>query len=235
MSGLLVKLKVCEKYLLTKVSETIQVNFTKLENRPIINLQINNIYFSATLDTGSSFTIIPDKHFQQLKIPESKLNTEKNYSIQSASQIISNAVKVTLTLSVKIKNSDDSYQYINQMFLVLREKLSLPTILLGNDFLSVSNSQIIYHKDKPVSLFINEQNVNCCQGMQDNSYFTECLKSNVPTLGTPVPTLATPVPTLVTHPPTLATPPSPQSENVHIEPTKIMKIYPPPPNMKKKF
>ena len=111
------------------------------------------------------------------------------------------------------------------MFLVLREKLSLPTILLGNDFLSVSNSQIIYHKDKPVSLFINEQNVKCCKGMQNNFYFTECLKSNVPTLATPVPTLATPVPTLVTHPPTLATPPTTQSANVQIEPT--FSIFPP--------
>ena len=67
LSGLLVKLKVCEKYLLTKVSEKIQVNFTNLENQPIINLQINNIHFTAILDTGSSFTIIPDKHIQQLK------------------------------------------------------------------------------------------------------------------------------------------------------------------------
>ena len=67
-SGLLLKLKVCEQYLLTKASETIQVNFTNLESQPIIKLEINNIHFSATLDTGSSFTIIPDKHFKQLKI-----------------------------------------------------------------------------------------------------------------------------------------------------------------------
>ena len=92
ISALLVKLKVCEQYLLTKASEKIQVNFTNLESQPIIKLEINNIHFSITLDTGSSFTIIPDKHFQQLKIPISKLNTEKYYSIQSASQIVTNAV-----------------------------------------------------------------------------------------------------------------------------------------------
>ena len=32
ISALLVKLKVCEQYLLTKASETIQVNFTNLES-----------------------------------------------------------------------------------------------------------------------------------------------------------------------------------------------------------
>ena len=40
--------------------------------------------------------------------------------------------------------------------------------------------------------------------MQDNIYFTECLKSNLPTL-------ATPVPTLVKHASTLATPPTPHT------------------------
>ena len=94
----MVKLNVCKKYLLTKVSETIQVNFTNLENQSIINLQINKIHFTATLYTGSSFTIIPDKHFQQLYITDSKLNTEKNYSIHSASQMVYNAVNGTLTL-----------------------------------------------------------------------------------------------------------------------------------------
>ena len=60
-------MKVCKNYLLTKVSETIQVNFANLENLPIINLQINNIHLSATLDTGSRFTIIPDKIFNNIK------------------------------------------------------------------------------------------------------------------------------------------------------------------------
>ena len=104
------------------------------------------------------------------------------------------------------------------MFLVLRDILSLPTILLGNHFLRASNSQIIYHKNKPVSLCINEQDVKCCQGIQDNSYFTECLKSNVPIL-------ATPVPTLVTHPPIHTAPPSLQFEKVQTKPT--FSIYPP--------
>ena len=68
-----------------------QVNFANLDSQPIIELEINNINFSFTLDTGSSFTIIPAKHFQQLNIPISKLNTEKNYSIQSRSQMVSRA------------------------------------------------------------------------------------------------------------------------------------------------
>ena len=88
----------------------IQVNFANLDSQPIIKLDINNIHFSATIDTGSSFTIIPAKHFQQLKIPIRKLNTEKHYSIQSASQMVTNAVQGTIILSVKINNFDNSFQ-----------------------------------------------------------------------------------------------------------------------------
>ena len=71
---------------------------------------------------------------------------------------------------------------MDHTFLVLRDTLSLPTILLGNDFLRANNSQIIYHKNKSVSLCINDQDVKCVKGIPDNSYFTECLKSNLPTL-----------------------------------------------------
>ena len=84
LSSLLVKKEICEAYLLSRKTELIQVNFAKLDTQPIIKLKINNINFPSTLDTGSSFTIIPAKHFQQLKIPISKLNSDKNYSIQSA-------------------------------------------------------------------------------------------------------------------------------------------------------
>ena len=98
ITSLLVRNKVCEAYLLEKKTEMIQVNFAKLDNQPIIKLKINHINFSSTLDTGSSFTIIPAKHFQQLNIPISKLNREKNYSIQSASQMVKNAVQGTITL-----------------------------------------------------------------------------------------------------------------------------------------
>ena len=110
-----------------------QVNFANLDSQPIIELEINNINFSSTLDTGSSFTIIPAKHFQQLKI------IEKHYSIQSASPMVKNAVQGTIILSVKIKNFDNSFQFIDQTFLVLRDTLTLPTILLGNDFLRANN------------------------------------------------------------------------------------------------
>ena len=116
ISALLVKLKVCEPYLSTKATEMIQVNFTNLDSQPIIKLEINNINLSSTLDTGSSFTIIPDKHFQQLKIPISKLITEKNYSFQSASQMVTNAVQGTISLSVIIKNFVDSYQFMIKRF-----------------------------------------------------------------------------------------------------------------------
>ena len=38
ISALLVKLKICEPYLLTKATEMIQVNFTNLDSQPIIKL-----------------------------------------------------------------------------------------------------------------------------------------------------------------------------------------------------
>ena len=132
--------------------------------------------------------------------------------------MVSNAVKGTLALSVKIKNSNVTFQYSTQLFLVIREKLSIPTILLGNDFLRLSKSPIIYHKDEPVSLYINEQSVDCYKGLQDNIYFTECLKNITPTLTTPAPALSTPAPTL-------STPTPPQFENAQIEPT--FSIFPP--------
>ena len=110
ITSLLVRNKVCEAYLLEKKTEMIQVNFAKLDNQPIIKLKINHINFSSTLDTGSSFTIIPAKHFQQLNIPISKLNTDKNYSIQSASQMVKNAFQGTITLSLKIMYFDNSFQ-----------------------------------------------------------------------------------------------------------------------------
>ena len=66
IESLLVKKNVRESYLLTKNTEMIQVNFANLDSQPIINLEIKNIPFSSTLNTGSSLTIIPAKHFQQL-------------------------------------------------------------------------------------------------------------------------------------------------------------------------
>ena len=126
--------------MLSRKTELIQVNLAKLDTQPIIKLKINNINFSSTLDTGSSFTIIPAKHFQQLKISISKLKTDKHYSIQSASQMVKNAVQGTIILTLKIQNLDNTFQNINQTFLVLRGTLTLPTILRGNDFLQANNS-----------------------------------------------------------------------------------------------
>ena len=150
LSSLLLRKKICEAHLVARKTALIQVNFAKLDTQPIIKVKINNIDFSSTLDTldtGSSYTIIPAKHFQQLKIPISQLNSDKNYSIQSASQMVKNAVQGTITLPLKIQNLDNSFQIINQTFLVLRETLTLPTILLGNDFLQANQSQITYDKN----------------------------------------------------------------------------------------
>ena len=62
---------------------------------------------------------------------------------------------------------------------------------------------IIYDKNRSVSLCINYQDVKCVKGIPDNSYFTECLKSNLPPL--------------VTQPPTPTAHPSPQVEKVQTE------------------
>ena len=117
--------------------------------------------------------------------------------------MVKNAVQGTITLPLKIQNLDNSFQIINQTFLVLRETLTLPTILLGNDFLQANQSQITYDKNS-VSLSMNGQNVKCITGSSDNSYFAECFKPTLP-------------------PNTTQTPPP--VETVHVEPA--FSIFPP--------
>ena len=54
ISALLVKLKVCEQYLLTKASETIQVNFTNLESQPIRKLEKTTFISQQLLTLGQA-------------------------------------------------------------------------------------------------------------------------------------------------------------------------------------
>ena len=67
LASLLVKKKICEAYLLIRKTALIQGNFAKLDTQPIIKVKINNIDFSSTLDTGSSYTILQRNIFNNYK------------------------------------------------------------------------------------------------------------------------------------------------------------------------
>ena len=93
-----------------------------------------------------------------LNIPASYLDKSKHYSIQSAPDLVKNAVQVTIYLSVIIDNANGTKQKLNQKFLVLRPDLSLTLPLLGSDFLRANNSVIQYDKEG-ISLVLNNFHV----------------------------------------------------------------------------
>jgi hypothetical protein len=79
-------------------------------------------------------------------------------------------------------NQDKTYQFISCPFLVLREHLSLPTILLGNQFLYQTNSNLtyndvglvtvqIYYKYKYKYKYKYVENLQTCNA--DEVYFTK--------------------------------------------------------------
>jgi hypothetical protein len=146
-------------YLLARKCTTINVNLTN--NQPNLVISIQNCKMLSLVDTGSFFSILPSKHFQQLNIPSEYLDKSKNYSIQSATNLVNNAVQGTIHLSVDIDNVNGTKQKLNQRFLILRPDLSLtlPLLLLGSDFLRANKSVIQYDVEK-ISLVLS--NVHVC-------------------------------------------------------------------------
>ena len=98
-------------------------------------ISVNDCKMSGLVDTGSFFSILPAQYFAKLGISSQHLDKSKNYSIQEATNLVSNAVQGTINLVVQIKNVDGTVQKISQNFLILRSELGLTMPLLGNDFL----------------------------------------------------------------------------------------------------
>ena len=152
--SLLVKCKLCPDYFLSRKCTTINVNL--MNNQPNIVISIQNCKMLSLVDTGSFFSILPSKHFQQLNIPSEHLDRSKNYSIQSATNLVTNAVQGTIHLLVIIDNVDGTKQKLTQKFLILRADLGLNMPLLGSDFLRANKSVIQYGVDKILLVLINQ-------------------------------------------------------------------------------
>ena len=68
------------------------------------------------------------------------------YTIQSATNLINDAVLGTIKLSLTIFNYDKSKQVIPTEFLILRQIYTLPSILLGTPFMTQNGVQISFDK-----------------------------------------------------------------------------------------
>ena len=174
MANLFVKHKIiAESYLRCNVTN-IEINLTDINDQPKIKIQIGQNKFIVVLDTGSSFNILPYSHFKDLNIPLSNLCKTSKYTIQSATHKESDAVIGSIQLTMRIMNQDKSYQFVSCPFLVLREHLSLPTILLGNQFLYQTNTQMTYNDVGLVKVQIDYkyvENFQTCNS--DEIFFTK--------------------------------------------------------------
>ena len=148
-----------------------QKNLTDTNDQPKINIQFGQIQFTVVLDTGSSFNIMPYSHFKDLKIPLSNLCKTSKYTIQSATHKESDAVIGSIQLTMRILNQDNTCQFVSCPFLVLREHLSLPTILLGNQFLYQTNTQMTYNDVGLVKVQINYKFVENFQNCNSEEIF----------------------------------------------------------------
>ena len=174
MANLFVKHKIiAESYLRCNVTN-IDINLTDVNDQPKIKIQIGQNEFIVVLDTGSSYNILPYSHFKDLNIPLSNLCKTSKYTIQSATHKETDAVIGSIQLTMRIMSNDKSYQFVNCPFLVLKEHLSLPTILLGNQFLYQTNTQMTYNDVGLVKVQINYkyvENYQTCNS--DQIFFTK--------------------------------------------------------------
>ena len=75
--------------------------------------------------------------------------------IQSTTHREPDAILGSGKLNFKIDNCDGTSQIINCPFLVLKEHLSLPTILLGNQFLYQTNCNMEYNEAGFINVKVN--------------------------------------------------------------------------------
>ena len=110
----------------------------------IIRATIATHSTSCILDTGSTFCLLPHHVWENLKLNKNLLNTKVQYNISSASHKVNNAVAGQIILNFTIYNKDGDTQIIRQNCLVLRPTLDLQYVLLGNDYLSNNDVQILF-------------------------------------------------------------------------------------------
>ena len=155
--GVLAKAQIVCKSWLTKPVEEIEAN--SLDPGLMIKAIVKEYPTSCVLDTGSTFTLVPYHVWKNLNLNQSLLNTKVQFNINSASHKVKNAVLGQLNLKFKIQNVDGNSQVISQNCLVLRPTLDLQYVLLGNDFLSSNDVQILYSQDKKTVL-LNTKHVH---------------------------------------------------------------------------
>ena len=154
--GVLLRAQIVPFHWIAKPSEEIEAKSS--DPGLMINVTLNDYSTSCVLDTGATFTLIPYQVWNKLKINASFLNTKISFNINSASHRVENAVLGQIDLTFKIRNADGNSQIINQNCLVLRPVLELQYVLLGNDFLSSNDVQIIFSQKKKTVL-INKKHV----------------------------------------------------------------------------
>ena len=104
---MLIKCKLLLEYIICKKRTVIAANLT--HDQPNIEFALNGFKLTGLVDTGSYFCILPYLHFLKLIFSPQYLNTNKQYSIQSATELQENAVLGTITLEITIQNKDTSF------------------------------------------------------------------------------------------------------------------------------
>ena len=125
LSNLLVANQIVKSQYLYRNEQVLAINLMDVREQPRVVIYVGKPNFISVLDSGSTFNILPYNHFKQLNLCQTT-----RYTIQSVTHREPDAILGSVKLNFKIDNCDGTSQIINCPFLVLKEHLSLPTILL---------------------------------------------------------------------------------------------------------
>ena len=96
---------------------------------------MNGTSIVAVLDSGSTYSILSFKTWQNLGIKLSDLNSNTIYNITSATSVCANAIAGTIDLFVTLQFLDGKTKIVKHTFLCASQRMQLNINLLGIDFL----------------------------------------------------------------------------------------------------
>ena len=100
-----------------------------------LKIAVNDTIIVAVLDSGSTYSILSFKTWQNLGIKLSDLNSNTIYNITSATSICNNAIAGTIDLFVTLQFLDGKTEIVKHTFLCASQRMQLNISLLGIDFL----------------------------------------------------------------------------------------------------
>ena len=103
--------------------QTVEVDYA--EGQPTIPLLIHTVSTTAVADSGAGLSLLSFILFKRMNIDPSKLIKTQQFNIKNATGLLADAVLGHITLTIKLTNADNTPQFIDQSFLILRETFTL--------------------------------------------------------------------------------------------------------------